>query len=191
MSEQQHPYAGMDAEYQEEKSRIRGSADLNDEAKKRKVRALGQEHAEKRKAAEKAVADRLWVQQENAYRKAFGPAPSNLSADEETARELRLSRIRAEVIDTFDGKIDDPLQAYERAVRAGDDERAEVIGGVGIRYLQEPARRQRLRQLASENEPDEVRKAKATLARVAGQKQSHELATALNRRLRAREGGNA
>ncbi len=41
MSEQQHPYAQMDAEYREETARIRGSADLNDEAKERKIRALG------------------------------------------------------------------------------------------------------------------------------------------------------
>jgi hypothetical protein len=183
--------AKIDAEYREGKAKIRAFEDLTDEAKERKVRTLRLEHAEKRKEAEKAVADRLWVQQETAFRKAYGPAPSNLSAGEETARELRLSRIRAEVADTFDGKIDDPIQAYERAVRAGDDERAEVIGGVGLKYLEEPSRRQRLRQLVSENEPAEIRKAKATLAKVEGQKRTHELGTALNRRLRAREGGNA
>jgi hypothetical protein len=191
MSEQQHPYAEMDAEFREEKSRIRGSADLNDEAKERKVRELGQEHAEKRKEAEKAIEYRLWVQQETAYRKAFGPAPSNLSADQETARELRLSRIRAEVVDAFDGKIDDPLQAYERAVRAGDTERAEVIGRVGLKYLQEPARRQRLGQLVAANEPAEVQKAKKRLVKVEGQKRTHELGTALNRIVRAKEGGGA
>jgi hypothetical protein len=191
MSEQQHPYAEMDAEYREGKAKIRAFEDLTDEAKERKVRALGREHAEKRKEAEKAIEDRLWAQQETAYRKAFGPAPSNLSADQETARELRLSRLRAEVTDAFDGKVDDPLQAYERAVRAGDDERAEVIGGVGLKYLEEPARRQRLRQLVSENEPDEVRKAKETLAKVEGQRFTHELGTALNRRVRDKERNNA
>ena len=192
MSEQQqHPYAQMDAEFQEEKSRIRGSEDLNDAAKERKIRELGREYSEKRKEAEKAVADRLKAEAEAAFRKAFGPAPSNLSADQETARELRLSRIRAEVVDAFDGKIDDPLQAYARAVRAGDDERAEVIGGVGLKFLEEPSRRQRLRQLVAQNEPDETRKAKATLAKVEGQKRTHELGTALNRPVRAKEGGNA
>ena len=191
MSEQQHPYAQMDAEFQEEKSRIRGSADLNDEAKERKVRALGQEHAEKRTAAEKATADRLWVQQETAYRKAFGPAPSNLSADEQVARELRLSRIRAEVTDAFDAQLDDPIQAFERAARAGDDERAEVIGNVGLKFLEEPARRQRLRQLVSENEPADRRRAKETLVKVEGAKRTHELGTALNRLVRAKGGSNA
>jgi hypothetical protein len=181
----------MDAEYREGRAKIRAFEDLTDEAKERKVRALSLEHAEKRTAAEKAVADRLWVQQENAYRKAFGPAPSNLSAGEETARELRLSRIRAEVADAFDGKIDDPLQAYERAVRAGDDERAEVIGGVGLKYLEEPSRRQRLRQLVSENEPAEVRKAKKRLGEIEGQKFTHEFGTALSRIVRAKGGSNA
>jgi len=183
--------AKIDAEYREGKAKIRAFEDLTDEAKQRKVRALAQEHAEKRTAAEKAIEDRLWVQQENAYRKAFGPAPSNLSADQETARELRLSRLRAEVTDAFSGKVDDPIQAYERAVRAGDDERAEVIGVVGLKYLQEPARRQRLRSLVAANEPADRRRAKETLAKVEGQKRSHELGTALSRVVRSRTGGNA
>ncbi len=191
MSEQQHPFAEIDAEYREGKAKIRAFEDLTDEAKERKVRALSLEHAEKRKEAEKAVADQLTAQEEAAFRKAFGPAPSNLSADQETARELRLSRIRAEVTDTFDGKLDDPLQAYERAIRAGDLERADVIGGVGLKFLEEPSRRQRLRQLVAENEPADRRRAKETLVKVEGQKRSHELGTALNRIVRAREGSNA
>ena len=189
--EQQHPYAQMDAEYREETARIRGSEDLNDEAKERKVRALGLAHAEKRKEAEKAVADRLWVQQETAYRKAFGPAPSNLSADQETARELRLSRLRAEVTDAFEGGHQDPLINYERAIRAGDTERAEVIAVVGPKYLTDPARRQRLGQLVAQNEPADRRRAKETLVKVEGAKRTHELGTALNRLVRAKGGSNA
>ncbi len=191
MSEQQHPFAQMDAEFREEKSRIRGSEDLNDEAKERKVRALSLEHATRRKEAEKAVADRLEGEAEAAFRKAFGPAPSNLSADQETARELRLSRIRAEVTDAFEGGHQDPLINYERAIRAGDVERAEVIAAVGPKYLQEPARRQRLGQLVAQNEPADRRRAKATLVKVEGQKRTHELGTALNRLVRAKGGSNA
>ena len=192
MSEQQqHPYAEMDAEFQEEKSRIRGSADLNDEAKERKVRTLRLEHAEKRTAAEKAIEDQLNAEEGAAFRKAFGPGRSTLSAEQETARELRLSRIRAEVADAFGGGLRDPLLDYERAIRAGDVERAGVIGSVGIKHLTDPARRQRLRTLVAQNEPAEVRQAKAKLAKVEGQRFTHELGTALNRRLRAREGGNA
>lgn len=188
MSEQ---LAKIDAEYREGKAKIRAFEDLTGEAKERKVRELGLEHAGRRKEAEKAIEDQLNAEEEAAYRKAFGPARTTLSAEQETARELRLSRIRGEVTDTFDAQVDDPIQAFERAVRAGDLERAEVIGVVGLRYLEEPSRRQRLRQLVSENEPAEIRKAKATLAKVEGQKRTHELGTALNRVVRAREGGNA
>jgi uncharacterized membrane protein YccC len=183
--------AKIDAEYREGKAKIRAFEDLTDEAKQRKVRALAQEHAEKRKEAEKAIEDRLWVQQETAYRKAFGPAPSNLSAEQETARELRLQRIRAEVTDAFEGGHQDPLINYERAIRAGDDERAEVIAVVGPKYLTDPARRQRLGQLVAQNEPAERRRAKETLVKVEGAKRTHELGTALNRIVRAKEGSNA
>lgn len=188
MSEQQHPYAQMDAEFQEEKSRIRGSADLNDEAKQRKVRELVQEHAEKRTAAEKAVADRLSAEEEAAFRRAFGPAPSTLSAEQQVARELRLARLRSEAIADFDGGLRDPLVDYERAIRAGDVERAGVIGSVGIKHLTDPARRQRLRTLVAQNEPAEVQKAKKRLAEVEARKQSHELGTALSRIVRSKGG---
>jgi len=181
----------MDAEYREEAARIRGSADLNDEAKERKIRELGREHAEKRKEAEKAVADRLEAEAEAAFRKAFGPGRTTLSAEQEAARELRLSRIRAEVVDHFEGGHQDPLINYERAIRAGDTERAEVIGAVGPKYLQEPARRQRLGQLVAQNEPADRRRAKEALVKVEGQKRTHELGTALNRLVRAKGGSNA
>ena len=191
MSEQQHPYAEMDAEFQEEKSRIRGSEDLNDEAKERKVRELGQEHAEKRKEAEKAIEDQLKAEEEAAFRKAFGPGRTTLSAEQETARELRLQRIRAEVVDHFEGGHQDPLINYERAIRAGDTERAEVIAVVGPKYLTDPARRQRLGQLVAQNEPADRRRAKETLVKVEGAKRTHELGTALNRLVRAKGGSNA
>ncbi len=164
---------------------------MNDEAKERKVRALSLEHATRRKEAEKAVADQLSAEEEAAFVKAFGPGRTTLTAEQETARELRLSRIRGEVTDAFSGKLDDPIQAYERAIRAGDTERAEVIGRVGLRYLEEPARRQRLGQLVAQNEPADRRRAKETLVKVEGQKRSHELGTALHRLVRAKGGSNA
>ncbi len=187
MSEQ---LAKIDAEYRESKTKIRADEDLTYEAKERKVRALGLEHAGKRKETEKAVADRLKAEEEAAFRKAFGPGRTTLTAEQETARELRLSRLRAEVTDAFEGGHQDPLINYERAIRAGDVERAEVIGVVGLKYLQEPARRQRLGQLVAQNEPAERRRAKETLVKVEGQKRTHELGTALNRIVR-KEGSNA
>lgn len=183
--------AKIDANYREEKAKIRAFEDLTYEAKERKVRALGLEHAGKRKEAEKAIADRLKSEEEAAFRKAFGPAPSTLSAEQQVARELRLQRLRAEAIADFDGGHQDPLINYERAIRAGDTERAEVIGKVGPKYLTNPSRRQRLSQLVSENEPADRRRAKETLARVEGQKRTHELGTALNRLARAKGGSNA
>ncbi len=49
--------AKLDAEYREAKAKIRADEDLTYEAKERKVRALGLEHAEKRKGAERAMED--------------------------------------------------------------------------------------------------------------------------------------
>lgn len=182
--------ARIDQEYRESKAKVRGYEDLTEEAKERKVRELGLEHGRARAAAEKAVADRLQAEEEASYRKAYGPGRSTLSAEQETARELRLARIRAEVVDELEAGRDDPLRAYERATRAGDAERAEVLGKVGGKYLQEPARRARLRELVEENEPAERRRAKERLASLQGEKRTHELGSALHRKLRGRQGSS-
>ncbi len=92
------------------------------------------------------------------------------------------------MVDAFGGGYQDPLVSYQRAVRAGDLERAEVIGKVGERYLKEPARRSRLRELVAENEPAETKRAKKRLAEVEAQRRSHELGGALHRQVRGREG---
>ncbi len=180
--------AKIDQEYRETKAKIRADEDLTYEAKERKVRAAGLEYDKRRKEAEQAIADRLRAEEEASYRKAFGPARSTLSADQEAARELRLQRIRAEVTDALEAGTDDALVAYERAIRAGDLERAEVLGKVGAKYLQEPARRTRLRQLVAENEPADRRRAKERLGEIAGEQRTHELGVALRRHVRAREG---
>ncbi len=180
--------AKLDADYRETKAKIRAEEDLTYEAKERKVRAAGLEYDRKRREVEQAIADRLKAEEENSYRKAYGPARNTLSADQEAARELRLARIRAEVTDALDAGTDDALVAYERAIRAGDLERAEVLGKVGAKYLQEPARRARLRQLVAENEPADRRRAKERLGEIASEQRTHELGTALRRHVRAREG---
>lgn len=185
---EQHPFADIDRKFREQKAKIRADEDLNYEAKERRVRALGLEYRGKREAAEKAISDRLDADEAASYRKAFGPGRSTLTAEQETARELRLSRIRAEVTDALQGGRDDAVRMYERAARAGDAERAEVIGKVGEKYLTEPARRMRLRQLVAENEPDATRRAKKRLAQLEGEKRTHELGAALNRVARSKEG---
>lgn len=186
-----HEFARIDQEYRESKAKIRADEDLTWEAKERKVRELGLEYDRKRKEAEEAVADRLAAEEESSYRKAYGPGLSGLTAEQETARELRLSRIRTEVTDDFEAGHQDPLVSYQRAVRAGDTERAEIIGKVGEKYLKEPARRARLRELVAENEPADRRRAKRRLAELEGEKREHELGVALKRRVRAKEGRTA
>ncbi|MDP9475109.1 MAG: hypothetical protein M3R38_05360 [Actinomycetota bacterium] len=182
--------AKIDAEYRETKAKIRADEDLNYEARQRKIREAGLEYDKRRKEAEQAIEDRLRAEEEASYRKAYGPARSTLSADQEAARELRLARIRAEVTDALEGGTDDALIAYERAVRAGDLERAEVLGKVGAKYLTDTTRRRRLRQLVAENEPADRRRAKERLGEIAGEQRTHELGTALRRQVRAKEGSN-
>lgn len=183
-----HEFARMDQEYREGKARIRADEDLTYEAKERKVRELGLDYDRRRKEAEKAIADRLEAEEAASYRKAYGPGRSTLTAEEETARELRLIRIRSEVTDDFEAGRQDPLVSYQQAVRAGDMERAEVIGKVGAKYLQDPIRRRRLAELVGENEPEERRRAKKRLAELEAQKRTHELGSALHRNVRSRQG---
>ncbi len=55
---EQHPYAEiaeMDRKYRERKAAIRADGALSYEAKERKVRALGLEHAARRKEAERSI----------------------------------------------------------------------------------------------------------------------------------------
>jgi hypothetical protein len=162
----QNPYAELETNYRKTKERIRADEDLSYEAKQRKIREAGLVYDRERREIDKRVLERLEAEEERAYRKAYGPGRSTLSAEQETARELRLARIRAEVTDTLRAGRDEPLIAYERAVRAGDSERALVIGKVGEKYLREPARRQRIRQLVAENEPAETKRAKRRLAQI-------------------------
>lgn len=185
---EQHDLARIDAEYRESRAKIRADEDLTREAKGRKERELSLEYASRREEAETAISKRLQAEEEASFRKAYGPGRAALSAEQEMARELRLSRIRAEVVDSFEAGDQDPLVSYGRAVRAGDTERAEVIGKVGEKYLKEPARRARLRELVAENEPESVKRAKKRLAEVEAEKRSHELGSALHRQVRGRQG---
>ncbi len=180
----QHPYAEMDRKYREGKAAIRADGDLTYEAKERRVKALTDEHYRKRGELERQETERLAAETERAYRKVHGPGPRR-SADEETARELRLARIRAEVTDAFDAGRQDPIRAFEMAVRAGDAERAEVIGTVGPRYL-DGFRRARLAELVRENEPEDRKRARRRLEELEKQKQDHEVAVAISRRNRDR-----
>ncbi len=181
---EQHPYAEMDRKYRVRKAAIRADGDLTFEAKERRVKALTDEHYRKRGELERQETERLEAETERAYRKVHGPGPRR-SADEETARELRLARIRAEVTDAFDAGRQDPIRAFEQAVRAGDPERAEVIGAVGPRYL-DGFRRARLAELVCENEPEDRKRARRRLEELEKEKQDHELAAGIARINRSR-----
>lgn len=69
-----------------------------------------------------------------------------------------------------------------------DAERAEVIGKVGAKYLQDPTRRRRLAELVGENEPEERKRAKKRLSELEAQKRTHALGSALHRNVRRRQG---
>ncbi len=119
---------------------------------------------------------------ENAYKKAHGPGPSL-----DAAAELRLARIREEVRDDLEAKRLDPLRGYEEAVRAGDKERAGVIGKMGGRYL-EGFRRARLAELVEENMPQRDREARRRLAELEREREDLEAGLAMQRMAR---GGRA
>ncbi len=187
MSEQ-HEFARMDAEYRERVGALRKDEDLTDEARARKTKALGDAYDRNRKAAEQAVADRLRAEEQDSYRKAFGPKRVTLTPAQETARELRLARVRAEVTEELSSGTQDPLRAYEHALRAGDTERAEVIGKLGASHLKDPTRRRRLAELVAEHEPEERKRAKKRLADVDERKRSLDIGAALHHRVRGAQG---
>ncbi|MDP9454625.1 MAG: hypothetical protein M3Q60_02400 [Actinomycetota bacterium] len=119
---------------------------------------------------------------ENAYKKAHGPGPSL-----DAAAELRLARIREEVRDDLEAKRLDPLRGFEEAVRAGDAERAGVIGKMGGRYL-EGFRRQRLAELVEENMPQRDREARRKLQELEREREDLEVGLAMQRAARGRVG---
>lgn len=169
----------MKAKHRERVAQIRADGDLTHEAKERRIKELGAKHHEEIRAEEERVTTALRNEIEGAYRKAHGPGPSLDAAD-----ELRLARIRDEVRDELEAKRMDPLRGYEEAIRAGDKERAAVIGKMGGRYL-EGFRRMRLAELVEENLPESERKAREKLANLEREREDLEMGLAVQRRARA------
>lgn len=158
---------------------IRGDADLTHEARERRIKELTTKHHEEVRAEEERVTSALEGEVEAAYRKAHGPGPAL-----DTAAELRLARLREEVRDELDAKRLDPIRGYEEAVRAGDTERAGVIGKIAPRYL-EGFRRVRLAELVEENMPERDREARQKLRELEREKEDLDMGLALQRRARA------
>ncbi|MDP9476540.1 MAG: hypothetical protein M3R38_12805 [Actinomycetota bacterium] len=170
----------MKAKHRERVAAIRADADLTHEAKERRVKEEGAKHHEEVRAEEERITSALRDDIEGAYRKAHGPGPSL-----DAAAELRLARIRAEVQDDLEAKRLDPLRGYEEAVRAGDAERAGVIGKMGGRYL-EGFRRMRLAELVEKNLPERDREARRRLQEL--EREREDLALGLAMQRQAREG---
>ncbi|MDP9487514.1 MAG: hypothetical protein M3Q49_17310 [Actinomycetota bacterium] len=72
-------------------------------------------------------------------------------------------------------------------MRAGDKERAAVIGRMGHRYL-EGFRRQRLAELVQENMPEKDREARRRLQKLEQEQQDLEAGLAMQRMARGRVG---
>ncbi len=170
----------MKAKHRKRVAEIRADADLNDGAKERRVKEEGAKHYQEVRAEEERITSALRDDIEGAYKRAHGPGPSL-----DAAAELRLARIREEVRDDLEAKRLDPLRGYEEAVRAGDKERAGVIGKMGARYL-EGFRRQRLAELVEENMPQRDREARRKLQEL--EREREDLALGLAMQRQAREG---
>ncbi len=170
----------MKAKHRDRVAQIRADADLTHEAKERRVKEEGAKHHEEIRAEEERVTAAVREEVENAYKKAHGPGPSL-----DAAAELRLARLREEVRDDLEAKRLDPIRGYEEAVRAGDKERAGVIGKMGARYL-EGFRRARLAELVEENAPEKDRKAREKLAELEREREDLEAGLAMQRVARGR-----
>lgn len=94
-----------------------------------------------------------------------------------------MARLREEVRDELDTKRLDPIRGYEDAVRAGNTERAGVIGKVGARYL-EGFRRVRLAELVEANMPERDRVAREKLAALEREREDLQAGLALQRMAR-------
>lgn len=173
----------MKAKHRERVAHIRADKDLTHEAKECRVKELGMKHHEEIRAEEEGVTAALCDETEAAYRKAHGPGPSLDAASELRQARLR-EEVREEVRDDLESGRVDPIRGYEEAVRAGDTERAAIIGKMGGRYL-EGFRRMRLAELVEENAPERDRKARENLAELEREREDFEVGLALQRRARA------
>lgn len=183
----QHPYAKVDAEYREKKAAIRADEDLTWEAKERRVKELGQRYDAKRAEIERRVEEERAARESRAYGRLYGPQRSGKTAEEDAARELRLARLERELVPAYEANRRDPLVDFKRAARAGNADEMHVIAAHGERFLPNLSRRQELRRLVAENEPESVKRARRELAEAESQKWTNDLAGSLHRRARNAE----
>ena len=171
--------------FQRRRAELLGNRDLTAEARTRQLRELERGYEEAFEEETRLVMEELDKEIEAAYKKAYGPPakPSRYPApdtEEEILKELRLQRIRAEVVDEFVAGAD-PVYAYEHAIRVGDRERRDVIEKTAPVFLDDPDRKRRLRELAEEQLPEARRKARKELELLEGERRHLELGFALGR----------
>ncbi len=172
----------MKAEHRLAVDKVRADEDLTEDAKRRRIAELEREYAPASEEESARILEALDSKIESQYRKAHSPSKPSSDGNAELAREMRLARLREEVTDEFADSNQDPIRAYEEAVRLGDKERMHVIEKVGPKFLQDSSRKQRLAQLVDEQLPAGRREAKREHERLAAQRRNLEIGFALQRR---------
>ena len=170
----------MRAAHREKVAAVQADEDLTPEAKSRRMGELERDFREGFDAEAENVTGKLDREIEAAYKRAHGPEKPSEYPEEEIAKEMRLNRIRSEVYDDL-ANGHDALIDYQEALRLGDDERAAVLAKIGPGWLEDPARKRRLRQLVEDNLPESRRKARRDLERLEREKRSVELGLAFLR----------
>ncbi len=165
----------MKAKHRKRVAEIRAFQDYTHEARERTIKEETQQHNEAIRVEEDRISGALNNELENAFKAAHGPGRAL-----DSAAELRLARLREEVKDQLDTKRLDPIRGYEDAVRAGDTERAGVIGKVGARYLN-GFRRVRLAELVEANLPEKEKAAREKLARLEREREDLQVGLSLSR----------
>lgn len=178
--------AALQEEYRRKAEEVRTDGDLTPDAKSRRLAALESELGPRLEEERRRVMEDLDGEREERYRGIHGPDSPLADPRADTARELRLARIRAELEDEFSRGMLDPLLAYQEAVRLGDRDRAQTIAKVGPKHLKDPSRKWRLGELVAEQEPPERKKAREELARL--EQERFELDTAFEMQRRAAPG---
>ena len=173
-------------EHQKKVAAIRGDEDLKPEARDRRIQEETQRFEKEYREEKERTFSTLDSDIEQTWKRAHAEDRPSGSTEEQVARELRLQRLREEVRDDFEAGRQDPIRAYEHAVRVGDKERAEVIGKVGGRYMNNGIRRQHLARLVEENEPASKKQARQRLQALEDEKRQTELGLALQERARSR-----
>ncbi len=167
----------LKAKKAEETNALRNDRDLTPEARNRQIGELSREYDARIREEAAAVLERLDEEIEKAFR-ASHPLDKPTGDDEaDILRELRHRRISEEVMEELAGGTD-PIAAFDRAVRLGDDERAEIVAKHAGRFLDWGQRRE-LDHRLEERLPERVKRARTRLQRLEAERRSLEVGLSL------------